>query len=139
MIQANELRIGNTINTTQFGIQTVTGIVCGTQVTVLHFSKTDHKLHCASFLCEPITLTPEILERCGLKNDDGYYHNEDYSFSIEERGNEYFYEYDGRNIGKGCKYLHQLQNLYFALTGKELEFKHDINTIDFGNGFVVGF
>lgn len=123
MIKANELRMGNIINTKQFGIQTITGIICGSQVSVIHFSKTDHKLHCASFLCEPIPLTPEVLERYGLKNDDGYYHNEDYSFSIEERDNEYFYEYDGRNIGKGCKYLHQLQNLYFVLTGEELEVK----------------
>jgi hypothetical protein len=120
MIQANELRIGNFV------------LAKGEWIEIFSITEDGSGGYGYNSLqggmpnfysCDPISLTPEILERCGLKNDDGYYHNEDYSFSIEERGNEYFYEYDGRNIGKGCKYLHQLQNLYFALTSEELEVK----------------
>jgi len=70
---------------------------------------------------QPIPLTPEWLERFGFVADHEnqtlgtYYDHGDYG--VYMMGNEicdYFYT-DTR-----LKYLHQLQNLYHALTGTEL-------------------
>ena len=65
-------------------------------------------------LYEPIPLTPEILEKCGLNSPLAVLsHNRDFVITGTE------YDYNGVYIGK-IEYLHQLQNLYFALTGQEL-------------------
>lgn len=72
----------------------------------------------------PADLTDEWLERIGFKNDDG-------SFILKDNIGEITrYYYDGWNmtfefefsssIVYGIEYVHQLQNMYFALTGKEL-------------------
>ena len=73
----------------------------------------------------PIQLTPEILEKCGFVNLN-------YGWT---KGDFCLFDF---NYGKGnlnlrlnaaecplpiVKHLHQLQNLYFALTGEELIFK----------------
>lgn len=83
---------------------------------------------------EPIPLTPEILEKCGwvtldAESDIMTWGPEDDSFSIsnnggldDERNQPYYFACD-RNfieLKREIKYLHQLQNLYFALTGEEL-------------------
>lgn len=72
----------------------------------------------------PIQLTEEILLKCGfdenmvlstIEGEIRYYGDGDINIGGEDSctlGMVY--------IAK-CKYLHQLQNLYFALTGKELE------------------
>ena len=68
---------------------------------------------------EPIPLTPEWLEKFGFEN------------GVEFQGGRLFYENEGITLeapnagncldfGLPCKYVHQLQNLYFALTGNEL-------------------
>ncbi len=74
----------------------------------------------------PIPITPEWLERAGfqaiIKNIGfGYV---DYilsaSFKITYSNADEVYSF---SAGMSFKYIHQLQNLYFALTQKELEFK----------------
>ena len=80
---------------------------------------------------EPIPLTEEILLSCGFEKIDtkniplGYYYAK---FPIciipNESGNDIEIMDNDYSINMGNnspKYLHQLQNLYFALTGKELE------------------
>lgn len=86
---------------------------------------------------KPIPLTPEILEKCGFeKREQGvcncyYIPNSTISMSYQielvwlkdiingkESGFPFY-----RNAFCTVKYLHQLQNLYFALTGEELDFK----------------
>jgi len=88
-------------------------------------------------LLEPIQLTPEVLEKCGfvpnaigqlaievlgidthlelITIDDGYcYVNLN---QINEFGNS-------QNVAiDRIRHIHQLQNLYFALTGEELIYK----------------
>lgn len=84
---------------------------------------------------EPIPLTPEILEKCGFKKR----RDEEYLFSIDLDkhisivvNKDNFFpmllqdaEFSGGELNVySCNlinYLHQLQNLYFALTGQELE------------------
>jgi len=59
----------------------------------------------------PIPLTPEILEKC-----DFYGTNFPAQLSVSNNGNYYW----GNGINIEVKSLHQLQNLYFALTAEEL-------------------
>ncbi len=73
----------------------------------------------------PIQLTPEILEKCGFDYDASY------EVPKVQKGNFILWDgFDGSfsaNFGGltrldvYVKYLHQLQNLYFALTETELE------------------
>jgi hypothetical protein len=80
----------------------------------------------------PVKITIQLLQKLGFKKDSKY------DWIIEHKDFEvlvYHCPY-GEDIhnGEGCfmfkggncidfKYLHQLQNLYFALTGEELEIK----------------
>jgi len=79
----------------------------------------------------PIPITPEILEKCGFKNDvendaaDMIFGE----FRIFAGHHEWWFWGHESPIDIGMKinvrldYLHQLQNLYFALTGEELNYK----------------
>ena len=69
--------------------------------------------------CGAIPITPEILERCGFESNPyhdryelGYFHFEHCAI----RQMIWIEKYPHVN------YLHQLQNLYFALTGEELQY-----------------
>jgi hypothetical protein len=69
---------------------------------------------------QPIPLTPEILEKCGFQRATigGYYKDfEDITVRLFQEEGFYSLEY----IGTKIQYLHQLQNLYFALTSEELK------------------
>lgn len=87
---------------------------------------------------EPIPLTPELLEKCGFSDKDyksGYIGIEikaggmitDFVLTkpqvLGEFQKQFCWEYTAGNIPFFLKleYLHQLQNLYFSLTCKELE------------------
>ena len=113
MIQSTELRIGN------YCLED--GKMY--QVTLADFYNM-HKDDGANRL-QPIPLTEEILLRCGAENlinsatgrtsfDIGslMFENEEGGFCVF--GSEW-------TIGKPFYYLHQLQNLYFSLTGNELQ------------------
>lgn len=74
---------------------------------------------------EPIPLSPEILDKCGFVS---YHHNPRLEwFFVNGQAYEPFHLKNSRdnkyyfNENIEVKYLHQLQNLYFALTGEELE------------------
>jgi hypothetical protein len=63
----------------------------------------------------PIPLTPEILEKCGFVLMEGSWYNLLYIDPVGAGRFKCLYSVPYLD------YLHQLQNLYFALTGKELE------------------
>lgn len=78
---------------------------------------------------EPIELTEEILLKCGFEE---YELNDDLGYALRKIVNGIFFKYDIEygevsifinNEVVSFKYLHQLQNLYFSLTGEELEIK----------------
>lgn len=123
MIKANELRIGNKLFTAIAAVITI---------------NRDHLYHmedqCENF--SGIPLTPEILESCGFEynaekhthvvkifDDESGYR----TLFIGSEANFYWWGLQDYTLDsiRGFKihYLHQLQNLYFALTGKELEIK----------------
>ena len=72
-------------------------------------------------------LTEEILEKCGFSFEKHWRKRiANLDFFICSLGNMdefYLLQFGSCGIMPPCKYLHQLQNLYFALTGTELEFK----------------
>ncbi len=97
-----ELRIGNLI------------LINGKQTEIIHLVCDDDYSH-----FEPIPLTEEWLVRAGFEFDkiDGYWYIDEYW--------RYFFEGDVcflGNFSHAVDYVHQLQNLYFALTGEELNF-----------------
>jgi len=137
MIQANELRIGNwlhykideIVQPTKFRIMDDKFI----QVDSIDY---DHLLeselpdsycinHSYRKYYSPIPLTPEILEKCGFGKEGDTYKivtkNLDYCFKISFTGNGYFSQ--NAMAKHPILYIHQLQNLYFSLTGEELTFK----------------
>ena len=74
---------------------------------------------------EPIPLTDEWLLKFGLeKLDIDLYKIDNEYFILFFSETYYIADEDWQNkkriIGKGLIYVHQLQNLYFALTGEEL-------------------
>lgn len=72
----------------------------------------------------PIPLTPEWLERCGFANEpigSNSYIKEDVKiFNFNDDG-----IYKMWNYKVEVKNVHQLQNLYFALTGEELTINNE--------------
>lgn len=112
MIQANEMRVGNWIlNGNNHPIQVGYHEI---RYAVIHPGTQNNY--------EGVPLTPEILEACGFSNKhhEGGMEWTKESFNllnIKDSGFELIY--DSINV----KYLHQLQNLYFALTGEELTLK----------------
>ena len=142
-MKANELRIGNLINRVTENEETiciVKGIDdSGCYTEPLNQPK-EHYYHANPIKSiEPIPLTEDILLKCGFVKDgdyfkkgvldmfyclkyykhlNGYYFYIQYSDSPFEWDDNTFYP-----ISCTYKYLHQLQNLHFALTGEELTIK----------------
>lgn len=109
-MEARELRIGNIVE--KNGVEYVA----------------DHVTIAMAHNYHPIPLTPEILEKCAIvvlgskwlltEDKDSHYiwrnDNGKIFYVIDDFG------HDGRSEVE-IKYLHQLQNLYFALTGEDLK------------------
>lgn len=109
-MKASELRIGNLVY--KNGI--ATEITADTMLDVLRYTTP----------FEPIPLTEEWLVKFGFKRFPWGLVIEDLLFRDDIRNSckELWLEV-GNGYRVHIKYLHQLQNLYFALTGKELTIK----------------
>lgn len=122
MISQNEIRIGNYFK--------IKGELCKTH------RKDFSEIHFSSSRClarwEPIPLTPEILESCGFENGEiigGLTRMSVKEFSTATQGvfkGEYcltIIDAVPMRLDHRFRYMHQLQNLFFALTGQELTIK----------------
>ena len=140
MIDARELRIGNWVSYEHSDWEDRQEITIG----VGTFAVFSHKLNSyeANYITEninPIPLTAERLERFGFEKS-GEYHTmlvgdlissiyfvvDGVDFSIAIADSISSYEDGSRYLTpelKATRNVHQLQNLYFALTGEELELK----------------
>lgn len=69
---------------------------------------------------KPILLTIELLTELGFEYRDNTYWERWYlgCFTIERKEHSSYFDYDG-NIR--LKYLHELENLYYMIYGKELK------------------
>ena len=127
MIKANELRIGNYVerHNKVTGVKDVvqvdgcTPLLAFEGMTTLKFN--------------PIPFSEEWLLKFGFKNIDSTYTIDndrfEFSFMFYDAWNLYYKEKKGFGCDEinltGFWNIHQLQNLYFALTGTELELKVD--------------
>ena len=120
MIQANELRIGNVL------------LQNGRIIYVSHRIISDIASAPNNHNYVPIPLSPEWLNKLGIRYSEGL----GYSYPFAENFNLYLtkgvfkecqctiMQYsEGDELLKHIKYVHQFQNLYFALTGEELTIK----------------
>lgn len=115
IMKANELRLGNFVDN------------CGTECFVMGIYK-DNKVELGYFTdsvgfvrslddknINPITLTEEWLKRFGFKRFSKDFSKSGIIIHTRKRG------FSLRKRVPDIKSVHQLQNLYFALTGQELE------------------
>lgn len=107
-MKANELRIGNIVNR---------------QGTEIRVDGSDIKwFEDGSYLgIEPIPLTEEWFVRFGFNKANEYYKKQCNDFVLGIRIEDFFMPYISHTK---LIHVHQLQNLYFALTGEELEIKN---------------
>lgn len=115
-MKANELRIGNWVKSNKSGNEF--------QFTSYHFNDLDVVLtsNPPKPLIEPISLTEEWLIKLGFKtNDKCWYFKGNFRYNAIVK----YWQWYGVNIQDSLiKHVHQLQNLYFVLTGEELTFKN---------------
>lgn len=126
-MKANELRIGNCVNYKDKIIKVTMIGEYGVQ------SKTGYQIINAKFInpyLQPISLTEKWLLDLGFKRDE-YNDKTPYYYILNGfRLNNYMGSLTLNNSNElagfkpiEIKYVHQLQNLYFALTGEELTIK----------------
>ena len=118
-MKENEIRVGNWLNDPRkydpkFFPKTENGWFKATARDIQYADEFD-----------PIPLTEEILLKCGFTyiKETFSYHDKFHNIYISTIGEFVFSPFcsnDGDCLIK-IQYVHQLQNLYFALTGQELE------------------
>jgi len=115
-MKANELRIGNYVQEDGYGVLEI-GATCLVDISV------------GTYKPKPIPITEEWLLKFGFNeisfketSDNWFRIPVDESFLWYTLNNEFFIN----GIGSDLKYVHQLQNLYFALTSEELTIKEQL-------------
>jgi hypothetical protein len=118
--RANELRIGNYLSGKQ-GHVTVTEIRENNMVKIHNNTSSFYVGTCL----EPIPLTEEWLLKFGFAQINNRFTLENFRFHIEKPCNYHGFLFCENHIviTDKIKHVHQLQNLYFALTGEELTIK----------------
>lgn len=138
-MKANELRIGNLIMYTNEKDlnRALRGTVLCVDIDTLMYVENNSR---ADFY-EPIPITPEILEKCGFWYKPGGISGADmwqgmgFWYRVKELPNQEFLlrgDFSRKKpialklvgwFNSNIEYIHQLQNLYFSMTGEELEVK----------------
>jgi hypothetical protein len=119
MIKAEELRIGNWVEITKprHGETFIKVESIANDIINLEFREYSF------FELKPILLTEEILLKCGFEDETD---NQPFDLGVRTYDNGTISIDSNFEVGLGrnshfVKYLHQLQNLYYALTGEELK------------------
>ena len=142
-MKASELRIGNFVNSIAEGLRSGYGKVKSIEEdgAVIMF-RSGHIKRIPSDYLEPIAVTEEILSRYGFNMYDYEFETDDsdamvYYQKLKEGTDKCFFEVglmpcgehefifkshyaDAELVIAKFSHLHQLQNLYFTLTGQEL-------------------
>jgi hypothetical protein len=115
MINTKDIRIGNWLCTDENQWGTVQSI--SNTIKVNHALTTQYY---APYQLSPIKVTRDILSLCGFQIFDAGYRHKDSFYVLRYVGkDELILEVPGEP--EKFSYVHQLQNLYFDLTGKLLE------------------
>ena len=129
-MEAKELRIGNLVN---YGVNVCpiksihTESVLKNEASV--YIELNQKLnhYCVKLdEIQPIPLTEEWLVKFGFNEINFSYYFENIELYFQRSYQSYFFKFGFEPNEKKAiqiKYVHQLQNLYFALTGEELTLK----------------
>jgi hypothetical protein len=110
-MEAKELRIGNYIDTGEFHIERARGIY-----------KYNPSWYKYVHMFRPIPLTEEWLLKFGFEKPAHIWCGDKFHLTNYDRDHSLWCVAMNKNnaIIANIRYLHQLQNLYFALTGEEL-------------------
>lgn len=122
MIRPEELRLGNIVIAKSSSYEDVPIKITGITSTFLNGIAYIINLPVSGITIndiEPIPLTEELLLKCGFKPH--YFGIKTYYNPLLELDHDL--KLMGVDYNIQVKHLHQLMNLYFALTGKELEVK----------------
>lgn len=122
MIKSNDLRLGNLI----LWNGEIRDIGKGSIVFLDSYNEEDFEEFSG------IPLTTEILQECGfVKNENGIFVNNQVWIDAGFKFTPVYCEGSfKRFIGKGIIHLHELQNLYYALTGEELNYNPTVQVSD---------
>ena len=117
IMKSNELRIGNYVMFNNFIQPEKTVIVDGRFL--LPFNKTDSEIN---NYYQPIPLTEDWLIKLDFEKSSEYWikSNSSFFFGITTNGELMFLFDDALTCPANIRYVHQLQNVFFALTGNEL-------------------
>jgi hypothetical protein len=121
-MKANELRIGNIVLRKEFLHSNLENCRFD-KIVVTHNDINACHIYNRHF--EPIPLTEEWLLKFGfewkqIKDVSSYTFSKLEIYQYSSNNNKIFFEYSDGEVE--LKYVHQLQNLYFALTGEELTY-----------------
>lgn len=118
MIDIRELKINNLVSFRGKEIKII-GVRNDNDIPNILFRDGDRTMALAVEEAEPIPLTPDWVKKCGFETPDGYQETVLYN---EIMIDYHLGEYKLRDKPKAqLKYLHQLQNVFYSLIGKELE------------------
>lgn len=125
MIKANELRIGSWVLCEDSANQYIKKPLQVSHISSLSIWCWDNGNEVQKYYnnVHPIALTTVVLEACGMIHDKHlgeWYLLNDWVFYTANMKNAIEFDY-----GIKLQYFHQLQNLYFVLTGEELEIDVD--------------
>lgn len=137
-MKANELRVGNFVDFGHVGMngwqEFAVVVGCVQNTIIIDDNRLPNYTELGGDEMKPIPLTEEWLERFGFTETNRI------TRVLDSEEVELIFDLADRfvivDLGQGsqlsgiavdCKYVHQLQNIYFTLTGKELELKEKIN------------
>ena len=125
-ITASELRIGNYVFDGNRELTQVKSIIEGAINYELDYGNLWANQECYFENLNPIPITEEWLLKFGFEKCEYLKNTWDNGSIIISLKYDIFY-YELLNGTVDIKYIHQLQNLYFALTGKELIYGNNPN------------
>lgn len=130
-MKAKNLRIGNLVSHPRAEYDIITRIDCtdkqrGESVC---FENTNNGYWLYDDKCneivKPIPLTEKWLLKFGFEKDDYLYYKDSFTYNIISK--ELYYKSKYPIKAKDIKYVHELQNLFFAITGTELELNTEVS------------
>jgi hypothetical protein len=131
MIPSNELRIGNYV-LSEGNIERLSMINNRTSAVEVEESETNEKTGLTLFSIQPVPLTDAVLQQCDFVYHDYFKFWQLINGKAENRSEmdidrDYsIIDFMRRPVVKKLTSLHQLQNIYFLLKGKELLFRQPV-------------